>query len=67
MRRPIRILTTGVLLAALSTLILERAGVDRFRCACSPDCWCKKPGLNLFRWITPGTWHSIPIELSKVN
>jgi hypothetical protein len=38
MRRPIRILTTGVLLAALSTLILERAGVDRFRCACSPDC-----------------------------
>ena len=60
MRRPLRIIMFGVLFAALVTLGLERAGLDRFRCACSPDCWCKKPGLNLFRWITPGSWHSIP-------
>ncbi len=22
-------------------------------CGCAPDCWCKKPGLSLFRWVFP--------------
>jgi hypothetical protein len=60
MRRPLRLLILGVLVAGGLGLALERAGVSRFRCACSTDCWCKKPGLNLLRWITPGRWHSIP-------
>jgi hypothetical protein len=20
-------------------------------CGCKPDCWCKRAGLNLFRWV----------------
>ena len=23
------------------------------RCTCEPECWCKKPGLRLFRWVFP--------------
>jgi hypothetical protein len=22
-------------------------------CECREDCWCKKPGLSLFRWAFP--------------
>ena len=35
----------------LVALGLERAGA--YECACEPDCWCKRPGLNLFRWVFP--------------
>lgn len=24
---------------------------------CYPDCWCKKPGLSLFRWVDPSGHH----------
>ena len=39
------------LLAAVVGLLRERAG--RLRCDCERDCWCKRPGLNLFRWVFP--------------
>ncbi len=55
----LRMVGLGVVAAGLITLALERAGFGRFRCACSSTCWCKRPGLSLFRWITPGRWHSI--------
>ena len=22
-------------------------------CECADDCWCKQPGLSLFRWVFP--------------
>lgn len=22
-------------------------------CECNEDCWCKRPGLELFRWVFP--------------
>jgi hypothetical protein len=22
-------------------------------CGCDPDCWCKMPGLSIFRWVFP--------------
>lgn len=22
-------------------------------CGCAEDCWCKRPGLSLFRWVFP--------------
>ena len=28
-------------------------------CECNDDCWCKKPGLSLFRWVCP-VGHSVP-------
>ncbi len=36
---------------ALTGHVRERAGT--LRCACKGDCWCKRRGLNLFRWVFP--------------
>ena len=22
-------------------------------CGCAEDCWCRKPGLDVFRWVVP--------------
>ncbi len=40
--------------AAVRGLAKERSG--ELRCTCEADCWCKKPGLSLFRWVFP-FWH----------
>jgi hypothetical protein len=37
--------------AALIAHLQERAG--RIQCECLPECWCKRPGLSLFRWVFP--------------
>jgi hypothetical protein len=41
----------GYIVVGLVALGLERAGV--YECACKPDCWCKRPGLSVFRWVFP--------------
>jgi hypothetical protein len=46
------------LLAAIVTTLLERSGSWK-RCACEPECWCKKPGLSLFRWVSPKRTHHL--------
>ena len=46
------------LLAALVTTAAEASGVWR-RCGCEPECWCKRPGLSLFRWVTPKRKHHL--------
>jgi hypothetical protein len=46
------------MLAAIVTTLLERSGVW-LRCGCEPECWCKRPGLSLFRWVTPKRKHSL--------
>jgi hypothetical protein len=38
--------------AALVSRGLEGTGA-MYRCGCQADCWCKKPGLTLFRWVFP--------------
>jgi len=43
-------------LAAIATTTAEATGHWR-RCGCEPDCWCHKPGLRLFRWMTPKRAH----------
>jgi hypothetical protein len=53
---------TAVLAAlylALAVRGLVRESRGELRCECRPDCWCKKPGLQLFRWVFP-VWHSLP-------
>jgi hypothetical protein len=52
MRRIIFIALRLFVLAAIVTRVAEAAGVWR-RCGCAPECWCKKPGLSLFRWVVP--------------
>ena len=52
-------LMLGVYLgAALTSRVLERMGV--YQCGCYDTCWCKKPGLSVFRWVFPrfhrGPW-----------
>jgi hypothetical protein len=46
-------LATGALYvgAALFGHAQERRGA--ITCDCSEQCWCKKPGLSLFRWTFP--------------
>jgi hypothetical protein len=59
-----RIIVRGAmlfLLVAVSTRVADALGVGgrRLHCACNESCWCKRPGLTLFRWVTPGRWHQI--------
>jgi hypothetical protein len=62
-RRKLLILVGLYLLAAVCTWTAEALGLggegSRIRCACDDSCWCKRPGLALFRWVTPAPWHHI--------
>ena len=47
---------------ALAGLYLLFAAIGRFvegmgavECCCSNECWCRRPVLNIFRWVFP--WH----------
>lgn len=51
MRRVLRLLAGGYLLLALGNKAAEAAGA--IRCGCAEDCWCRRPCLNLFRWVFP--------------
>jgi len=46
------------LLFGLVGRVMERIGV--LRCDCEPSCWCKRPGLDLFRWVVPNRHHRLP-------
>ncbi len=48
------------LVAALVTRVADWKGV-RFRCGCEADCWCQRPGITTFRWVTPKRWHHRPL------
>jgi hypothetical protein len=37
------------LLFAVIGRFVERMGA--VECGCGDDCWCKRPGLSLFRWV----------------
>ncbi|MGI8458634.1 MAG: hypothetical protein ACR2LI_11045 [Propionibacteriaceae bacterium] len=41
----------GYVLIALGNKVAEAAGA--MTCDCADDCWCTRPGLNLFRWVFP--------------
>lgn len=51
MKRVFVILLGGYLLLALGNKAAEAAGA--IRCGCADECWCKRPGLSLFRWVFP--------------
>ena len=44
-------LVIGYVVLALASKAREAAGL--LTCDCSPDCWCRKPGLSIFRWTFP--------------
>lgn len=51
MRRAVVVLAGGYLLLAIGNKAAEAAGA--IKCGCAEDCWCKRPGLSLFRWVFP--------------
>ncbi len=51
MARVASYLLAGFAGAVVATKELERRGA--LNCDCSPDCWCHRPGLSLFRWTLP--------------
>ena len=51
MRRICFTVVGAYLAVALLGHALERSGVAA--CDCREACWCKLPGLNLFRWAFP--------------
>jgi hypothetical protein len=51
MGRLLRIAVVAYLGAAVMGRIMESRGA--VRCECRADCWCKHPGLSLFRWVFP--------------
>jgi len=54
------VLVLGYVALALIARAREAAGL--MTCDCYPDCWCKKPGLSLFRWAFPRYHHNPVIE-----
>jgi hypothetical protein len=46
----IRALSLYVLFAVIGRFV---EGLGAVECGCKPDCWCKRPGLSLFRWVFP--------------
>jgi hypothetical protein len=54
MKRFILAVAIGYVVLGLITRGMEAAGA--YECGCDPECWCKKPGLSLFRWVFP-RWH----------
>ena len=51
MRRMVGLVVGAYLLVALANRIAERMGA--MTCGCADDCWCRRPGLSLFRWVFP--------------
>jgi hypothetical protein len=59
MKRLVLAIAVGYVLLALVGLAKEAVGI--YACECYADCWCKKPGLSLFRWVFP-RFHHLPVS-----
>ena len=56
MKRLLTSLVVGYVVLALYCRAREAAGL--MTCDCYPDCWCRQPGLGLFRWVFPRFHHN---------
>jgi hypothetical protein len=56
MKRFLLSILAGYVLIAAGNKVAEAAGA--MTCGCAEDCWCKRPGLSLFRWVFPWRHHS---------
>ena len=63
MKKLVLSLALGYLVLALMSRAKEAAGF--MTCDCYPDCWCRKPGSSLFRWVFPRYHHNPGIEAWK--
>ena len=51
MKRAALVLVGCYLLLAVGSRVAEHFGA--MRCGCPEECWCRQPGLSLFRWVSP--------------
>ena len=51
MKRVLGLAVGGYLVAGVVGLVRERMGL--IACGCARDCWCRQPGLGVFRWVFP--------------
>ena len=67
MRRILLAAVAAVLLLAVGTRAADALGIGgpRLRCGCTETCWCKRPGLTVFRWATPAGWHHIGLTAEE--
>lgn len=63
MKRLLLCLALGYLVLGLIWKAKEAAGLKT--CGCYPDCWCRKPGLSVFRWVFPRYHHNPDLEAWK--
>lgn len=63
MRKALAALALAYILLALYYRAREAAGL--MTCDCYPDCWCRKRGLSVFRWVFPRYHHNSGIEAWK--
>lgn len=63
MRKALAALALAYILLALYYRVREAAGL--MTCDCYPDCWCRKRGLSVFRWVFPRYHHNPGIEAWK--
>ena len=63
MRKALAALALAYILLALYYRAREAAGF--MTCDCYPDCWCRKRGLSVFRWVFPRYHHNPGIEAWK--
>jgi hypothetical protein len=57
LRKLLRVGTAGVAFVALWGHFMEVTG--QRRCECKSTCWCKRPGLNAFRWVASSRFHDL--------
>lgn len=51
MKRVVGLAVGLYLMAAVVGRVRESMGL--IACGCADDCWCKRPGLSVFRWVFP--------------
>lgn len=61
MRRAVLVLLGAYVLVAVGNRAAEHFGA--MTCGCAPDCWCRRRGLNLFRWVFP--WRHRPAHTGE--
>lgn len=57
---------TSLILGYVMLAVLPRGeAAGLLACDCYPDCWCQKPGLNIFRWVFPRYHHNPAIDAAR--
>jgi hypothetical protein len=67
MRSGTRDAIRAVVFAYIGLAIYTRAreSMGAYSCGCDADCWCRRPGLSLFRWVFPRRHRNAALESWK--